>query len=249
MIRERKKGFSAHAILAMSMFITLILVNLSGIVQGENARILSFYAPFFLLAGGVIIVSKKRTWDMPLLGAQSLTVLIMASVLAVVPLDLNPMPTAPRTDFYTMTGMDWLPVNAQFTSDTYRGDFMLVGHRFIADPTQKNITLETQWQGGAQVERPYLFEIIAYAENEVDGDIITAPFRWYAQFENYLPTCWKNGETVLDINVIPLPEVSAPVVWRLELRAIDEPTGDVMRVMLEDGTESDRVVLAPVRYP
>lgn len=248
-IRDRKNGFSAHAILVMSMFITLILVDISGIVQGENARILSFYAPFLLLAGGMIIIPKKRTWDMPLLGAQSLTMLIMASVLAVVPLDLNPMPTAPRTDFYTMTGMDWLPVNAQFTSDVYRGDFMLVGHRFIADPTQKNITLETQWQGGAQIERPYLFEIIAYAENEVDGEIITAPFRWYAQFENYLPTCWKSGETVLDINIIPLPEVSAPVIWRLELRAIDERTGDVMRITLEDGTESDRVVLAPVRYP
>jgi len=248
-IRDRKNGFSAHTIMALSMLITLVLVNISGIVQGENARILSFYAPFLLLAGGIIFIPKKRTWDMPLLGAQSLTVLIMASVLAVVPLDLNPMPTAPRTDFYTMTGMDWLPVNAQFSSDVYRGNFMLVGHRFIADPTQKNITLETQWQGGAQIERPYLFEIIAYAENEVDGKIITAPFRWYAQFENYLPTCWKSGETVLDINIIPLPEVSAPVIWHLELRAIDERTGDVMRVMLEDGTESDRVVLAPVRYP
>jgi len=248
-IRDRKNGFSAHTIMALSMLITLVLVNISGIVQGENARILSFYAPFLLLAGGIIFIPKKRTWDMPLLGAQSLTVLIMASVLAVVPLDLNPMPTAPRTDFYTMTGMDWLPVNAQFSSDVYRGNFMLVGHRFIADPTQKNITLETQWQGGAQIERPYLFEIIAYAENEVDGKIITAPFRWYAQFENYLPTCWKSGETVLDINIIPLPEVSAPVIWHLELRAIDERTGDVMRVMLEDGTKLDRVVLAPVRYP
>nr|MCU0482347.1 hypothetical protein [Anaerolineae bacterium] len=249
MIREHKNGISAHAIFAMSMLITFLLVNISGIVQGENARILSFYAPFFLLAGGMMIIPKKRTWDMPLIGAQSLTVLIMASVLAVVPLDLNPMPTAPRTDFYTMTGMDWLPINAQFSSESYRGDFMLVGYRFIADPSQKNITLETQWQGGAQVERPYQFEIIAYAENEVDGEIITTPFRWYAQFENYLPTCWKNGETVLDINVIPLPEVNAAVVWRLELRAIDVRTGDVMRVLLDDGTVSDRVELSPVRYP
>ncbi|MDX2078232.1 MAG: hypothetical protein SFZ02_17500 [bacterium] len=247
--RVGKSDFSAHHLMGLSLLMTFLLVNLSGIVQGENGRILSFYAPFFLLAGGVVWTNQKRTWDLPLMGAQSLTVLIMAAVLSVVPLDLNPTPTAPRTDFYTMTGMEWLPVNAQFTSDAYLGNFTLVGHRYIPDPSQQNITIEIQWQGGAQVERPYQFEIVAYAENEIDGQIVSAPFTWYAQFENYLPTCWKNGETVLDINVIPLPEVSAPVIWRLELRAIDERTGDVMRVSLADGTQADRVVLAPVRYP
>ncbi|MCL4256499.1 MAG: hypothetical protein KJ043_22270, partial [Anaerolineae bacterium] len=87
------------------------------------------------------------------------------------------------------------------------------------------------------------------AENDADGEIVSQPFRWYAQFENYLPTCWKNGETVLDINVIPLPKVTENVVWRLELRAIDERTGDVMRVVDENGQVSDRIVLAPVPYP
>ena len=39
-------------LLAFSMLLTLVIVNLMGIVQGENARILSFYAPFLLLAAG-----------------------------------------------------------------------------------------------------------------------------------------------------------------------------------------------------
>jgi len=245
----KKSDLSAYHLMAISLLITFLLVNISGIVQGENGRILSFYAPFFLLAGGVVWINQKRTWDLPLMGAQSLTVLIMATVLSVVPLDLNPTPTAPRTDFYTMTGMEWLPLNAQFASENYRGDFTLVGHRFVADLSQQAITLEIQWQGVGQVERPYQFEIIATAENETDGQVVSAPYRWDAQFENYLPTCWKNGETVLDINVIPLPEVRDAVIWRLELRAIDERTGDVMRVTLADGTQSDRVILAPVHYP
>lgn len=249
LIRQNRATWTAHHILIVSLVITLIMVNLSGIVQGENARILSFYAPFFILAGGLMLIDQKRTWDLPLIGAQSLTVLIMASVLSVVPLDLNPTPTAPRTDFYTMKGINWSPINAQFSSETYRGNFTLVGHRFIPDPSQNNITIEFEWRGGEQIERPYQFEIIAYAENDVDGEIVSEPFRWYAQFENYLPTCWKNGETVLDINVIPLPEVTENVVWRLELRAIDDRTGDVMQVIDENGQVSDRIVLAPVPYP
>lgn len=249
MLVKNRSGWTIHHVLITSLFITVMMVNLSGIVQGENARILSFYAPFVLLAGGVMHIDQKRTWDLPLIGAQSLSVLIMASVLSVVPLDLNPQPTAPRTDFYSMTDLNWSPINAQFSSMQYRGNFTLVGHRFIPDPSQNNITIEFQWRGGDQIERPYQFEITAYAENDVDGRIISEPFRWYAQFEQYLPTCWKNGETVLDIQVIPLPQVNDRVVWRLELRAIDERTGDVMRVTHADGTMSDSVVLAPVPYP
>lgn len=248
MPQGRAKWTSQHILIA-SLVITVIMVNLSGMVQGENARILSFYAPLFLLGAGSMLIDKKRTWDLPLIGAQALTVLIMSTVLSVVPLDLNPQPTAPRTDFYSMAGIDWLPINAQFQSANYRGNFTLVGHRFVADPSQNTITIEFQWRGGEQIERPYQFEIVGYAHNDLDGDIITPPFRWYAQFENYLPTCWKNGETILDIQVIRLPPVRDRVIWQFELRAIDERTGDIMRVIHPDEQMSDRVMLAPVPYP
>ncbi|PJF26562.1 MAG: hypothetical protein CUN52_15665, partial [Phototrophicales bacterium] len=82
MLVKNRSTWTIHHVLIASLFITVMMVNLSGIVQGENARILSFYAPFFLLAGGVMHIDQKRTWDLPLIGAQSLSVLIMASVLS-----------------------------------------------------------------------------------------------------------------------------------------------------------------------
>jgi hypothetical protein len=119
----------------------------------------------------------------------------------------------------------------------------------VADLGERVITLETIWRGLEPVERPYHFEVVAYAENEVDGQIVTEPFRWRAQNGNYLPTCWRPGDEIRDVVLIPLPVVGAPVVWELELRAIDERSGDRMRVTLPDGTTTGSAPLGPVPYP
>lgn len=257
--REFGWGYSSPIdLLALSMFLTLVLVNLSGVVQGENGRILSFYAPFLLLAGGRAMwntrpgVGAWRTMplqDIPLFTAQALMALVMAAVLDVVPLDLNPQPTAPRQDVPHLETAELRPVNAVLTSDHYAGVIQLEAHRFIPDLAAQAVTLETIWRGVEQVERPYYFELVAHAENAVDGKIVTEPYRWYAQNGNYLPTCWRKDDRIHDVIVLSLPPVSAPVVWTLELRAMDERTGDVMRVTYPDGTTGDVVLLDPVNYP
>jgi len=149
----------------------------------------------------------------------------------------------------TLHWMESIPVGAAFKSDNYQGDFQLEGYRFVADPAEQAITLETIWRGNTQVERPYMFEFIAYAKNEIDGEIISEPFRWYAQNGAYLPTCWQNGDEIHDTQIIPLPAVSMPVIWTIELRLVDERTGDVARVIMDDGTTSDAVILGQVNYP
>ncbi len=245
----KRRTLTRIDILAAATLTTIIAVNLVGIVQGENGRIMSFYAPFILLAGAGIIAQNQRDWDMPLLATQALTVLVMAAVLPVVPLDLNPPPTAPRTDLSRLDGLEMIPVEATFSSTAYDGAFQLVEHRFVADLSAQAITLETVWAGDQRPERPYIIEVVASANNAIDGDIITAPQRWPTQRGNYLPTCWQAGDVIPDVEVITLPAISAPVVWTLSLRMVDIRSGDMMTVTLPDGTQTDAVTLAPVNYP
>ena len=235
--------------LIAATFFTFLLVDLSGIAQGENARILSYYAPFFLLCAGIWMARHDFRWKMPLLMAQALTVLVMAIVLPVVPQDLNPQAIQPREDVPAFDFLTLQPVDAIYTSPIYDGEFRLEAYRFVADVAQQAISLETHWEGIAPTERPYHFEVIASAENAIDGEIITAPYQWLPQSGNYLTTCWRSGDSVRDVTIIPLPTISAPVVWSLALRAVDERTGDVMTVMLVDGTSADSVNLGPVNYP
>lgn len=253
---ERGSGGEVYILFALSLLLTFILVDLAGIVQGENARILAFYAPFFLIcaigfgyAGTPNAVSdaspplhamERGSGGEVLFAAQALTVLVMAAVLPVVPLDLNPQPEGPRQDIGGLgDGLAFIASGAQFTGETHVGAFRLDQYRFIADPGAQAITFEFLWMGESQPERPYQFEMVAHAENSIDGQITSEPFRWYAQGGNYLPTCWRAGEVIRDTVVLPLPPVSEPVVWDVTLRAVDERTGDF----------AGETVLGPVRYP
>jgi hypothetical protein len=263
-------------VLALASAITFLAVDLIGIVQGENGRILSFYAPFLLLAGLTPLAKQPSDTEadragpspkgdnifnetlrqhnvlssLPLFIAQAVCIGVMAAVLAVVPLDLNPQPTGPRTDIATFgDGLAFIPSSATFTTSAYAGEFRLRQYRYIGDPSAQAITYEFEWQGQAPTERPYQFELVARASNELDGDIESEPFRWSPQVGGYLTPCWSSGDVIRDNIVLPLPAISMPVVWDVELRAVDERTGDVMRITSPDGETANTLTLEPVRYP
>jgi hypothetical protein len=40
-----------------------------------------------------------------------------------------------------------------------------------------------------------------------------------------------------------------PVVWNIEVRAVDERTGEVMQIKGADGTTGETLNLEPVKYP
>jgi hypothetical protein len=88
-------------------------------------------------------------------------------------------------------------------------------------------------------ERPYHFELIAEADDPELGRVVSEPFVWMPQGGGYLTTCWRAGDSIRDVVVLPVPSVSAPVVWTVTLRAVDERTGD----------RAGQVTLAQVKYP
>jgi hypothetical protein len=114
-------------------------------------------------------------------------------------------------------------------------------YRYIPDVGAQVINLETHWLGDQPTERPYLLRVVATANNEIDGDIVTQPFDWYPQREFYLTNCWQEGDLVRDVVTIPLPTVAAPVQWTLHLQAYDLRTGDLI--------PAEPVELGPINYP
>jgi hypothetical protein len=240
-VRALQQGeFSPLNILGGALATTLILVAISGTAQGETARLLSFYLPFLILMIPSL-QTQNRIYRVGVWGLQLLTVLVMASLLLVIPQDLNDPPTAPRQDVPSYDHLAMIPVEGDFRSQNYIGEFTLAGYRFIADPANQVITLEFDWRGQAPTERPYQFEAIARAENPTDGQIISDPWRWYPQSGNYLTTCWQANDHIRDVIILPLPPVSEPVRWTVELRAIDTRTTDSL--------PSEPLLLGPINYP
>ncbi len=238
---QRHESLTMLDILALSLVLTIVSLDLSGITRGESARIWLFFVPLVLLVGAEAL-KRAPQWDMPLLVMQAASVAVMGAVLPVVAFDMNPRPDGPRTDVPYLDFAEFSPVNADFYSKQYDGRFQLVAYRFVADPTQQQLTIELQWLGDAPTERPYLFEFVAYATNDIDGEIVSEPFRWYPQNGNYLTTCWQSDEYIHDVVVMPLPPVSQPVVWDLFLQVYDERTGD-------RAVADVPVNLGPIPYP
>ena len=238
----RSHRLDSVGVFTLSMALTVLLVNLAGIVQGENARILIFYMPFLLLAGLSVRRAEPRA-DAPLFAAQAVILLAMAAVLPVVPLDMDPVPSGPRTDIGGLGDVPWTDDSAAFDSAAYAGEFTLNRYRWVGDPSRQAITFEFEFGGVQPSERPYQLELVARADTDM-GEIVSEPFRWWAQGEEYPPSCWRDGETIRDTVVMPLPPVPHPVEWDVILRAVDERTGDVM--LTPDG---DAHQLVPIPYP
>lgn len=235
---QRSGEMTAHRLLALALGITMILVALSGTAQGETARLLTFYIPFMLVVGA--LTSLTRDWM--LLGMQAATVVVLASFLVVVPLDLEEPPEEPRQDVPFLDLGELRPADVGFDSDRFRGAFTLDSYRYIPNPAEQVIAYEFRWRGEERTERPYQFRLIATTDTDEDGEPLTItsePYVWYPQSGNYLTTCWQDGDEIRDVIVMPLPPVPKPVVWTVTLETFDERTQESLGI----------VELEPVRYP
>jgi hypothetical protein len=254
----RHRSLSARRLpqgVALAFAGTLVALTLSGTVQGENARILTFYAPFVLLILPLVTATtavapsaaRPRLWVVVML-LQALCVVGYGAVLRVMPLDMNTPPLGPDPNLPTLPRA-WTMLDARYLSD---GQFALVGYRFVADPAAQALTIEFDWRAASPSARPYQFELVAYGENAADGAVVSAPFRWYAQNGNYPPTCWREGDAVRDLVTMPLPRVSQPLVWRVQLRLVDVRTGQsaiVHTTMQSADGATEGLWLGPVPYP
>ena len=243
---RRRETLRLNDVLSLSLLLTIIVLDISGITRAESARIWLFFVPLLLLSAVDVVAQFGKWWDTPLFAAQLVTVAVMGSALPVVAFDMNLPVEGPRTDLPLIDYRDMNAVNARFVSDNFDGEFSLTGYRFVADPSNQTVTLEIQWQGQQRTERPYIFELIAYATNPTDGDIVSAPLQWYPQNGNYLTTCWQAGDVVHDVLVVDVPPVSEPVQWTIEVQAIH--LDDEMTVRGIDSAEN-RAVLGPIPYP
>lgn len=248
-VARLRSGETIHIVdvLTLSLVCTIVLLDLTGITRAESARIWLFFVPFILLAATEQFTQTSTNWDLPLLGGQLATVAVMSAVLPVVAFDMNPPVDGARDDIPTI-GQEFIAVDATFSAGkaSYAGVFALEGFQFVADPAAQAITVEIIWRGEEPTERPYQFEIVATAENEIDGVIISEPYYWYPQNENYLTTCWQDGDVVREVIVISVPPVSLPVQWMLQIRAIHP---DSALEVHGDDTDNRGAVLGPVPYP
>ena len=235
----RQGHASPSTILGVALGLTMIIGAVSGTAQGETARLLTFYIPFMLIVAALSLQNGKGFHPL-WWGVQAVTVLVMATYIPVIPQDLNDPPQAPRQDVPNNVDWPFREVKVDIASMNYEGSFRLAGFRAVGDPGIQSITVQLEWEGISPTERPYQFRIIARAENDIDGEIVSEAYLWYPQSGNYLTSCWQEGDQIRDVFVLTVPPVAKPVQWTLELQAIDYRTDEII--------PAEPILLGPIDY-
>jgi len=244
-VRLRRESIQRADVLLISTLLTLLIMTLSGTARGETGRVWLFFVPV-LLAGSAHWYQRKTTlW----LGYQALTLLVIGISLQPMNTFYDPRPEQPNTEIASLALNSYTPADVQFSSTNYAGEIRLDSYGFVADPAQQVITLEFLWEGVIPTERPYQIALSATANNPQDGNIVVEPQLYYPQNQTYLTPCWQEGDQIRQLSQFELPVISAPVVWQMSLRVVDEITQDAMIFTTSEGVQTNTFTLAPIRYP
>lgn len=220
-------------VMAWALWLSLIILALSGTARGETARVWSFFTPFALLSAGAVVARRDWLW---LTVAQAAMWVALVGTWGV--FDAGDMPRIPESP-YTLDGSG-AAVNARFDAG-----FTLSA--WDATPDADSIALTLDWYNAERTVTPYWFAaLLVGPEGTPVGDTVI----WQGGDTRYPTTCWAAGESVRDRVSISMPSDAMDGDYWLSLSVFaDEDTPSVrVPVTLADGTNAEQVGLGPIRW-
>lgn len=178
--------------LALSLVVLLILLNISGSARGEVGRIWLFLMPLMAVVAAPFLVSVASTWrkQWVLIGLQILlttgVALAWQPVRAVAVVGQRPLPSqqaTPQTER-----------NVEFDQNIH-----LNGVTVEVENAALQLTL--YWQNEGVILRPYTVFNQLLDER---GQVVAQKDSWPLAGQ-WPPTCWSVGELIVDSYVIELP--------------------------------------------
>lgn len=218
------------------MFITILVIDLSGISRGETGRVWLLYTPFVLIAAADSLYrlagERRRAAAWAVIAAcQVALVVAPAAMWDTMISDLGPSPAPPGGLQATQ------PASVRF------GDlFTLTG--WDATVEDGAILLRLDWRAEQRTITPYTFSATLIGPDSAPAsEVIT----WQPLEGRYPTTCWAPGEPVGDAVRLPLPEDAAPGAWwiRLAVSGGNAPA-EHLPVISADGQPAAALDLGPV---
>lgn len=242
----KKSALSMWKAMSLSVFITLLAVDVSGFVRGESGRVWLFFAPFFVLIAVNTFEhdgASHLLWA--IIGTQGIITVVMVGVLHVMDSGLTDPPDSPPP-------LVELPENSYIPSGSLFGDVfrlesfagqieMLPDMDGVSQPT---LELWLNWRSEGRVDSPYYISAIPVDPNgQPTQATLVQPFGGA-----YPTTCWMPESGLIQERIeAPVASDDAEGEWWVSLSLIDGDTGDKLPVAMPDGTIDDQVGIGPFR--
>ncbi len=194
--------------LSAAVWLTLLILVLSGTGRGETGRIWLFFMPLTLLSAAEALQGLTRREAAALMAAHVLWLLTLVTVLRPVGITITPAPSYAAPPAETPSALQ--PLDVAFGSELH-----LLGYAAVQKGDHLLLTL--QWQATAPITEDYSFSALLVSP---EGPLAAAT-DWRPLEGGYPTTCWHCAPQglVLDRIVLPLGEAAAPGPWWISLSA------------------------------
>jgi hypothetical protein len=199
-IRNGGQRWSAYGAMALTLLLTMAVLNLSGATRGEVGRLWLLFMPAAaIVAGGYWHrVTGDRTTLLLLLASQ--LVLALAIGLAWRPIQAVILPVA-RPEVSADSRAVMTPLNITFQSPGDR-PVTLEGFAIMEHEGEPAVTVDLLWSSRRPTVWPYVVFVHVLDEN---GEMTAQQDGWPVAGQ-WPTTCWAGGEMIVDAHQIPLPD-------------------------------------------
>jgi hypothetical protein len=240
----RRQRLVLGDVLTLSLLLSIVLIDVAGVLRGETGRVLLFLAPLILLSAAQTLAGAETARDQRF--GWGITVLQCVMVLALVitlPIS-SPWLPPPPLQAPTVAAP---PLPLRSAQITFGDELHLTGFGGQVEPNtraQPVLALWLEWKANRQIDRPYYLSFIPVAPDHTAATAATLlqPFD-----QRYPMTCWLPQSGALrDRLEIPLPASASTGDWWVSLSLVDGETGQHLGVG-GDEASGDQVGLGPFR--
>lgn len=230
----------AHTALPLGFGVGLLLLDLSGVAQGEVARVWLFLTPFAVItaAYGVVHLTSRLWYRTLLLGLLALQLLVFNMFLRVV---TTGMEDPPARELTSQLPASIHPINAEL------GDkITLLGYILEPEYVQAGDTLHLTlyWQARAQLVQPYT--VFTHLLGP-DGNLVTQQDNMPQQ-GRAPTTCWVPGEIIADRYSLAIPPEIAPGEYTLLTGLYTWETGERLPARGTTATPDNTIMLTRLPF-
>lgn len=220
----RRSEVTVVDLLTFCLLILIILLDISGSARGEVGRIWLFFMPLLAYPAAyfwsALLPGKRRAW-----------IIVALQLLIVVCLGMSWRPVRAVIVQAQRPTMPVLSPEHKIDAGIINQPFSLLGYSLQPDQPQAGDDLELIlfWQSEGPAQRPYT--VFTHLTDDT-GQLVGQQDNWPVN-GRWPPTCWQDGEQIIDSYMIALPENLRPGSYNLVAGLYDSQTG--LRVPLLDG--------------
>lgn len=242
-VRQWSQG--SRDVLAISFAIALILFNLSGLSQGEVARVWAFLLPLALLIG-VRYAPKQGLIFTGLAALLAVQVLVSNTFLQPVSTGLLDPPAPPQTAVLTSTMPIAIWQDGLILQDvSVRGASTSSAGGAEAEPVEAGqpVIIEAVWDSNKQSDKPYTLFIHLLDEQ---GQLI-AQYDGMPLNGQWPTTCWQSGRPFSDVYELQLPDDVQAGIIKVTMGFYFWPTGERLPLVQPDGRVDHNIDIGAIR--